>query len=99
MRAEKKKKSHVEVALIVYLLSKPGLELTTFVFSCHNLNRLPSCWTPLVTSRSTYFLFSLVNLPRSCPLKKPIHVGGKFIATLCVFISVARQELHISSSS
>lgn len=33
MRAEKKKKkSHVEVALIVYLLSKPGLELTTFFF-------------------------------------------------------------------
>lgn len=31
MRAEKKK-SHVEVALIVYLLSKPGLELTTFFF-------------------------------------------------------------------
>lgn len=32
MRAEKKKKSHVEVALIVYLLSKPGLELITFFF-------------------------------------------------------------------
>lgn len=50
MRAEKKKKkSHVEVALIVYLLSKPGLELITFFFPVTILTASPHVglhWSP-----------------------------------------------------